>query len=142
MRCYRKGGIQIDSREERKGKNEPGSVSTSEWQPDGTHGPASIDRWLCVWPCAVHHLLQIIAHIVRAFLFLFPSCHSSHLPFDINNHLQVSDTFSMSKRSPAPPPGIYVPAVIFYNEDESIDDGPTAEHVLRLAKVEPLILIL
>ncbi|KAI0368029.1 dihydrodipicolinate synthetase [Pilatotrama ljubarskyi] len=36
--------------------------------------------------------------------------------------------------SAPPPPGIYVPAVVFYDENEEIDLEATKAHVLRLAK--------
>lgn len=37
--------------------------------------------------------------------------------------------------SKPPPPGIYVPAVLFFKDDEELDDEAIKEHVLRLAKV-------
>lgn len=35
----------------------------------------------------------------------------------------------------APPPGIYVPAVLFFTEDEDLDVVAIQSHVLRLAEV-------
>jgi hypothetical protein len=40
--------------------------------------------------------------------------------------------------SEPPPPGIYVPAVLFFKENEDIDEEATKSHVLRLAQVQPL----
>lgn len=37
--------------------------------------------------------------------------------------------------SKPPPPGIYVPAVLFFSEDEELDDEAIMMHVLRLAQV-------
>ena len=40
----------------------------------------------------------------------------------------------MSK--PAPPPsGVYVPAVVFLDENEELDEAGIQQHVLRLAQV-------
>jgi 4-hydroxy-2-oxoglutarate aldolase len=42
----------------------------------------------------------------------------------------------MSKsESKPPPPGIYVPAVLFFKEDEELDEEAIKMHVLRLAQV-------
>jgi 4-hydroxy-2-oxoglutarate aldolase len=40
-----------------------------------------------------------------------------------------------------PPPGIYVPAVLFFNENEDLDFPSIKSHVLRLAQVRssPLV---
>lgn len=38
-------------------------------------------------------------------------------------------------RSAAPPQGIYVPAVLFFDENEELDEPSIRAHVLRLAKV-------
>lgn len=35
----------------------------------------------------------------------------------------------------APPPGVYVPAVLFFQENEDLDIPAIQAHVLRLAKV-------
>ena len=40
----------------------------------------------------------------------------------------------------APPPGIYVPAVIFFDENDELDIPSIRAHVLRLAKVHLLSL--
>jgi hypothetical protein len=37
--------------------------------------------------------------------------------------------------SKPPPPGVYVPAVLFFNEDEELDEGAIKSHILRLAQV-------
>jgi hypothetical protein len=37
--------------------------------------------------------------------------------------------------SKAPPPGIYVPAVLFFNANEDLDEPAIQSHVLRLAQV-------
>jgi 4-hydroxy-2-oxoglutarate aldolase len=37
--------------------------------------------------------------------------------------------------STAPPPGVYVPAVLFFTQDEELDEPAIAAHVLRLAQV-------
>jgi hypothetical protein len=37
-----------------------------------------------------------------------------------------------------PPPGVYVPAVLFMKENEDLDDEAIKAHVLRLAEVLPL----
>ena len=34
-----------------------------------------------------------------------------------------------------PPPGIYVPAVLFFNEKEELDEAAITAHILRLAQV-------
>jgi 4-hydroxy-2-oxoglutarate aldolase len=34
-----------------------------------------------------------------------------------------------------PPPGIYVPAVVFFKDDEELDFNAIKSHVLRLAQV-------
>lgn len=39
--------------------------------------------------------------------------------------------------SKPPPPGIYVPAIIFFNENDELDVESIKSHVLRLAKVRP-----
>jgi dihydrodipicolinate synthase/N-acetylneuraminate lyase len=38
-------------------------------------------------------------------------------------------------RSPVPPPGVYVPLVTFFKEDEEFDEEAHRKHVLRLAEV-------
>lgn len=38
-------------------------------------------------------------------------------------------------KSSPPPPGIYVPAVVFFDENDELDIKSTQAHVLRLAKV-------
>jgi len=43
----------------------------------------------------------------------------------------------MSESKP-PPPGIYVPAVLFFKEDEELDEEAIKSHVLRLAQVSML----
>ena len=47
----------------------------------------------------------------------------------------------MSESKP-PPPGIYVPAVLFFKENEDIDEEATKMHVLRLAQVQTLEFLL
>jgi 4-hydroxy-2-oxoglutarate aldolase len=42
--------------------------------------------------------------------------------------------------SAAPPPGIYVPAVLFFTADEELDEPAIRAHVLRLAQVPPPLL--
>lgn len=42
---------------------------------------------------------------------------------------------SSTVNSTPPPPGVYVPAVIFFDEDEELDLPSIKAHVLRLAKV-------
>ena len=37
--------------------------------------------------------------------------------------------------SKPPPPGIYVPAVLFFKEDEELDYEAIQKHILRLAQV-------
>ncbi len=37
--------------------------------------------------------------------------------------------------SKPPPPGIYVPAVLFFKEDDELDEEAIKAHVLRLAQV-------
>jgi hypothetical protein len=37
--------------------------------------------------------------------------------------------------SKPPPPGIYVPAVLFFKEDEELDEEAIIKHVTRLAQV-------
>ena len=37
--------------------------------------------------------------------------------------------------SAPPPPGVYVPAVLFFDENEELDIDSIKAHVLRLAKV-------
>ena len=44
---------------------------------------------------------------------------------------------SMSESKP-PPPGIYVPAVLFFNEDEELDEEAIESHILHLAQVPKL----
>ena len=41
----------------------------------------------------------------------------------------------------APPEGIYVPAVVFYNEKDELDIPSIQAHVLRLANVSSMGLI-
>ena len=38
----------------------------------------------------------------------------------------------------APPPGIYVPAVLFFDDEEELDSVKIKAHVLRLAQVRPM----
>jgi dihydrodipicolinate synthase/N-acetylneuraminate lyase len=40
-----------------------------------------------------------------------------------------------------PPQGIYVPAVLFFKENEELDEEAIKSHVLRLAQVPTLDLI-
>jgi len=40
----------------------------------------------------------------------------------------------MSESQP-PPPGIYVPAVLFFKENEDLDEEALKSHVLHLAQV-------
>ena len=47
----------------------------------------------------------------------------------------------MSESKP-PPPGIYVPAVLFFKEDEEIDEEAIKAHILRLAQVLTFEIIL
>ena len=42
--------------------------------------------------------------------------------------------------STPPPDGIYVPAVVFLDEHEEIDEAATRAHILRLAEVRVLLL--
>ena len=43
----------------------------------------------------------------------------------------------MSATNSTPPPaGIYVPAVVFFNENDELDTSSIKAHVLRLAQVE------
>ena len=52
------------------------------------------------------------------------------------------DTFSRFSRMSNPPPkGIYVPAVLFFKENEELDEEAIKSHVLRLAQVPTLDLI-
>lgn len=37
--------------------------------------------------------------------------------------------------SKAPPPGVYVPAVLSFDQDENLDEVGIKAHVLRLARV-------
>ena len=50
-------------------------------------------------------------------------------------------TPAMSDHQP-PPPGIYVPAVLFFKENEDIDEEATKSHVLHLAQVHTLDFLL
>ncbi len=43
-------------------------------------------------------------------------------------------TLAMSESQP-PPPGIYVPAVLFFKENEDLDEEALKSHVLHLAQV-------
>ena len=40
----------------------------------------------------------------------------------------------MAAKSSPPPPGIYVPAVLFFDENEEFDVPSMKAHVIRLAK--------
>lgn len=40
--------------------------------------------------------------------------------------------------STAPPPGVYVPAVLFFDENEELDTQSIQAHILRLAKVRAI----
>ena len=54
-------------------------------------------------------------------------------------------TLAMSDTQPPPlppPPGIYVPAVLFFKENEDIDEEATKLHVLHLAQVRTLDFLL
>jgi dihydrodipicolinate synthase/N-acetylneuraminate lyase len=48
----------------------------------------------------------------------------------------------MSDYPQPPPPGIYVPAVLFFKENEDIDEEATKSHVLHLAQVHTLDFLL
>lgn len=39
------------------------------------------------------------------------------------------------RMSKPPPPGIYVPAVLFFKEDDELDEEAIKAHVIRLAQV-------
>lgn len=49
----------------------------------------------------------------------------------------LTDSSHLNKMSkPAPPPfGVYVPAVLFYDQNEELDESAVKQHVLRLAEV-------
>ena len=47
----------------------------------------------------------------------------------------------MSESKP-PPPGIYVPAVLFLKENEGIDEEAQKSHILHLAQVQTLAFLL
>jgi len=46
------------------------------------------------------------------------------------------DKMTLPARSTPPPPGIYVPAVIFFDENDELDVESIKKHVLRLAEVQ------
>ena len=48
---------------------------------------------------------------------------------------------AMSESKP-PPPGIYVPAILFFKENEDIDEEAQKSHILHLAQVQPLDFLL
>ena len=48
---------------------------------------------------------------------------------------QIVDMSSMRMHSTPPPPGIYVPAVLFFDEEEELDVPSINAHVIRLAEV-------
>jgi hypothetical protein len=50
-------------------------------------------------------------------------------------------TLAMSDSQP-PPPGIYVPAVLFFKENEDIDVEATKSHIHHLAQVHTLDILL
>lgn len=50
--------------------------------------------------------------------------------------LPPSLTLTPLTMSKAPPPGIYVPAVVFFDETEDIDEKATTAHIRRLAEVQ------
>ncbi|KAL0956202.1 hypothetical protein HGRIS_002359 [Hohenbuehelia grisea] len=64
---------------------------------------------------------------------LFSSKHHIHRQFDIwvNNQRKP---FSIMSRSAAPPPGYYVPAVLFLDENEDFNIPAIKAHILRLAQ--------
>ena len=37
-------------------------------------------------------------------------------------------------KAAVPPPGIYVPTVTFYKDDDTLDEAATTEHVIRMAQ--------
>ena len=41
----------------------------------------------------------------------------------------------MAAAAPIPPFGVYVPAVLFLDQNEDLDEGAIRQHVLRLAQV-------
>lgn len=41
-----------------------------------------------------------------------------------------------------PPPGIYVPTVLFFHEDEALDIPTIKAHILRLAQVDLVVSLL
>ena len=48
---------------------------------------------------------------------------------------------AMSVSKP-PPPGIYVPAILFFKENEDIDEEAQKLHIVKLAQVQPLEFLL
>lgn len=54
----------------------------------------------------------------------------------ILNLVSYSTILSSSmSRALAPPPGVYVPAVLYFDENDELDQESIKAHVLRLAKV-------
>lgn len=52
-------------------------------------------------------------------------------PVEINaQFFQLKD-----KMSTPPPPGVYVPAVLFLDQNEELDEESIKKHILRLAQV-------
>jgi hypothetical protein len=49
--------------------------------------------------------------------------------------MSATTTKAVTGRSSAPPPGVYVPAVLFFDKDEEFDWPAIEAHLLRLAKV-------
>ena len=54
----------------------------------------------------------------------------------LNRHGAPFRSQNFMAKSLPPPPGIYVPAVIFFNENDELDIDAIKTHALRLAKVE------
>lgn len=48
---------------------------------------------------------------------------------------------SMAPNSNPPPSGVYVPAVLFFDENEEFDVPAIQAHILRLAKASAMLLV-
>jgi hypothetical protein len=71
-----------------------------------------------------HEVVPSMQDITPVLLYLGASAVCSALP-------------PLSPMSTPPPPGVYVPAVLFLDENEDFDVPAIKAHVLRLAKVNP-----
>ena len=101
----------------------------------------------CSWPSEVEtdRKQQIVSRgdAPTPVMHVLGRCSSLRIRFaEVRHHLwpitvgrDVITQRSAAPMSSPPPPGVYVPAVLFFTEDEEFDVASIKTHIIRLAKV-------